>query len=146
MDVESVQPGELTKMKKFVVAYSGSKVSNAVLSLARDHAELFGAHVYVVISLIGGAGEKVEDIGQTREKLVFAKNFLQEKGVSCEVRELVRGVSPGEDLVEFAEENNVDQIYVGVEKKSRTQKILLGSNAQYIILKAPCPVVSINQP
>lgn len=133
-------------MKKFVVAYSGSKVSNAVLSLARDHAELFGAHVFVVISLIGGTGEKVEDIGKTREKLAYAKEFFKEKGVSCEVRELVRGVSPGEDLVDFAEENNVDQIFVGVEKKSRTQKILLGSNAQYIILKAPCPVVSVNQP
>lgn len=133
-------------MKKFVVAYSGSQVSEAVLSLAREHAELFGAHVYVVISLIGGPGEKVEDMGKTRETLLYAKKFLQEKGVSCEIRELVRGVSPGEDLVKFAEDNNVDQIFVGVEKKSRTQKILLGSNAQYIILKAPCPVVSVNQP
>lgn len=133
-------------MKKFVVAYSGSQVSNAALSLARDHAELFGAHVFVVISLIGGVGEKTEDIDKTREKLAFARKYLQEKEVSCEVRELVRGVSPGEDLVDFAEENNADLIFVGVEKKSRTQKILLGSNAQYIILKAPCPVVSVNQP
>ncbi|MFW2368044.1 MAG: universal stress protein [Desulforhopalus sp.] len=132
-------------MKKFVVAYSGSKVSKAALSLARDHAEIFGAHVVVVTSMIGGAGERAEDIGKTNRDLQFAKGFLQEKEISCEVRELVRGVTPGEDLVKFAHDNNVDQIYVGIEKKSRTQKIILGSNAQYIILKAPCPVVSVNQ-
>ena len=53
-------------------------------------------------------------------------------------------MTPGEDMVKYAEENEVDQIFVGIEKKSRTQKLILGSNAQYIILKAPCPVVSVN--
>lgn len=133
-------------MKKFVVAYNGSGVAKAALALARDSAVLLGAHVFVVTSMVGGAGEKVEDIGKTSQDLDYAEQFLKEKGVSCSVRQLVRGVSPGEDLVNFASENQVDQIFVGVEKRSRTQKIILGSNAQYIILKAPCPVVSINHP
>jgi nucleotide-binding universal stress UspA family protein len=30
-----------------------------------------------------------------------------------------------------------------VEKRSKAQKILLGSTAQYIILKAPCPVLTV---
>ncbi|MGW8193072.1 MAG: universal stress protein [Desulforhopalus sp.] len=133
-------------MKKFVVAYNGSGVAKAALALARDFAELLGAHVFVVTSLVGGAGEKVEDIGRASQDLDYAKKFLQEKNISCEMRQLVRGLSPGEDLVNFATENHVDQIFVGVEKRSRTQKIILGSNAQYIILKAPCPVVSVNHP
>ncbi|MFN2355292.1 MAG: universal stress protein [Desulfopila sp.] len=53
-------------------------------------------------------------------------------------------MTPGEDMVQYAKENNVDQIFVGIEKKSRTQKMILRSNAQYVILKAPCPVVSVN--
>jgi nucleotide-binding universal stress UspA family protein len=56
---------------------------------------------------------------------------------------LARGSSPGEDLVYFAEENNIDQLFVGVEKKSKTQKMLLGSTAQYVILNAPCPVTAV---
>ncbi len=71
-------------------------------------------------------------------------NFLKEKGIVCETHQLARGMSPGEDLVRFAEENDIDQIFIGVEKVSRTQKIIVGSNAQYIILKASCPVVSVN--
>jgi nucleotide-binding universal stress UspA family protein len=47
--------------------------------------------------------------------------------------------------VSFAEENDIDQIFIGVEKVSRTQKIIVGSNAQYIILKAPCPVVTVKK-
>jgi nucleotide-binding universal stress UspA family protein len=52
-------------------------------------------------------------------------------------------LSPGEDIVKFAEDNAIDFIFVGIEKKSRAQKILLGSTAQYIILKAGCPVVTV---
>jgi nucleotide-binding universal stress UspA family protein len=34
-------------------------------------------------------------------------------------------------------------MFVGIEKRSRTQKLLLGSTAQFIILKAKCPVVTV---
>jgi nucleotide-binding universal stress UspA family protein len=121
-------------------------VSKAALSLARTYADLFGAEVLVVTSLAGGLGEKPEDIGKASKDLDYAKKFFQEKNIPCKAFQLVRGMSPGEDLVVFAKENNVDQIFVGIEKKSKTQKIILGSNAQYIILKAPCPVVSVNSP
>ncbi len=128
-----------------LIGYSGSNECKTALSLVRDHAEIFDAKVFVVASTGGGAREKQADIDKAREDLAFANIFLLEKGIDCECHQLARGVSPGEDLILFAEENEVDQIYVGIEKKSRTQKILLGSTAQYIILKAPCPVVTVNK-
>jgi len=100
----------------------------------------------VVASLGGGKTEKPEDIDKADQDLAYAEHFLKEKEISCETHQLVRGLAPGEDMVRFAEDNEIDQIFVGVEKKSRTQKLLLGSNAQYIILKAPCPVISVNHP
>jgi nucleotide-binding universal stress UspA family protein len=130
---------------KFLVGYNGSEVSKAALSLARTYADLFGAKVLVVTSMAGGAGEKADEIGKATRDLQFAEQFFQEKGIPCETHQLARGMTPGEDMVKFAEENEIDQIFVGIEKKSRTQKLILGSNAQYIILKAPCPVVSINK-
>lgn len=130
----------------FLVAYNGSDVSKAVLALARSHAEIFGAGVIVVTSMGGGRGEKPDMIGKAEQDLAYAEKYFQEKGIACETHQLARGMSPGEDLVSFAKENKIDQIFVGVEKKSRTQKIIVGSNAQYIILKAPCPVVSLNHP
>lgn len=132
-------------MMRFLVAYNGSDVAKAALSLARTHAEAHGATIFVVTSMGGGRTEKPEEIARVSKELEAAEQFLSEKRIACEVHQLARGMTAGEDLVSFAEENEIDQIYVGVQKKSRTQKIIVGSTAQYIILKAPCPVVSVNR-
>lgn len=131
---------------KFLVSYNGSDVSKAALSLARTYADLFGAKVLVATSMPGGGSEKPEHIEKANKDLKFAEKYFKEKGIPCETHQLARGMAPGEDMVFFAKEHDVDQIFVGIEKKSRTQKIILGSNAQYIILKAHCPVVSVNSP
>jgi len=56
---------------------------------------------------------------------------------------LVRGFFPGEDLVHFAIEKGIDQIVVGLKKVSPVGMILFGSNARFVILNAPCPVLSV---
>ncbi|MEJ2220789.1 MAG: universal stress protein [Desulfobacterales bacterium] len=127
---------------KFLVGYNGSVEAKAALSLARDFARIFKAKVFVMASMEGGTGEKIEDINQAEENLRKAKEFFEEQGVECETHQMARGLTPGEDLVKFAEENQIDQIFVGIEKKSKTSKLLLGSTAQYVILKAPCPVIT----
>ncbi len=129
----------------FLVGYNGSKESKSALSLARDHAALVSAKVVVVASTGGGSRETPEDIHKAAKNLLFAEKFLAEKSIACESYQLARGVLPGEDLVRYAQENKIDQIYVGIELKSRTQKFLIGSNAQHIILNAPCPVVTVNR-
>ena len=128
---------------KFLVGYNGSAEAKAALLLARDFAKIFDAKVFVMASMEGGAGEKLEDINQAEQNLREAKEIFDEQDVECETHQMARGLAPGEDLVKFAEENQIDQIYVGIEKKSKTSKILLGSTAQYVILKAPCPVITV---
>ncbi len=128
---------------KFLVGYNGSVEAKAALSLARDFAKTFNAQVLVMSSMEGGAGEKVEDINQAEQNLREAKDFFNEQGVECETHQMARGLTPGEDLVKFAAENQIDQIFVGIEKKSRTSKLILGSTAQFVILKAPCPVITV---
>ena len=127
---------------KFLVGYNGSVEAKAALALASDFAQTFNAKVFVMLSMEGGAGEKVEQIAQAEQSLREAKDFLDEQGVEGETHQLARGLAPGEDLVRFAEENQIDQIFVGIEKKSRTSKLILGSTAQFVILKAPCPVIT----
>ena len=56
---------------------------------------------------------------------------------------MIRGLSPGEDLIEFANENKIDQIVVGVKRRSKVGKLLMGSTAQYVILQAECPVITV---
>ena len=131
---------------KLLVAYNGSDVAKAALDLARKQAEAFGATVVIVNSAEGGMEESPDAIHQTGSALEEARSYLKAAGVPCEIEQLVRGMSPAEDIVRFAREHLIDQIFVGVEKKSKTQKIILGSTAQYVILKAGCPVTTVNTP
>ena len=128
---------------KLVAAYNGTDESKLALDLAKKHAKIFNAKLLVISSSEGGKGEKPEEIIKIELELSQIKEDLKREEIDGEVDQLARGFSPGEDLVMFAEENDIDQIYVGIRKKSRTSKLILGSTAQYIILKASCPVISV---
>ena len=128
---------------KLLVSYSGTKESEAALKIARKHAKIFDAKLVVVSSSEGGKGEKPEEINKIKQDLESLQKDISEDGIECEVEQLARGLTPGEDIVLFAKENDIEQIYVGIRKKSRTSKLILGSTAQYIILKANCPVTSV---
>lgn len=130
-------------MMKYLVGFNGSKIAQSALALARDFAKIFNATVSIMTSMGGGVAEKLEDIKRAENDLKAAKAFLEAENVVCETHQMARGLSPGEDLVQFAEENNIDHLFVGIEKQSRTRKVLLGSTAQYVILKAPCPVTTV---
>jgi len=127
---------------KLLVAFNGSDAAKAALSLARDHAKTHNATLYVITSMEGGSKETAAEVHKAENNLKFARKFIEEKGVRCETFQLARGLTPGEDIISFADENDIDHIFIGIEKKSKAQKILLGSTAQYVILKAKCPVTT----
>lgn len=127
-----------------LVAYNGSDEAKAALDLARDYAEIHDAVVHIITSMEGGPREKLKAINKSKEDLRYAMEVMKTSGIKCEGYQTVRGLSPGEDLIRYAEENNIRHIFVGIEKKSRTRKLLLGSTAQYVILKASCPVTTIH--
>jgi nucleotide-binding universal stress UspA family protein len=75
--------------------------------------------------------------------LEYAKSLFEENDIPCNTHLLIRGHTAGEDLVEFAKENQVGEIIVGVKRRSKVGKLLMGSTAQYVILQADCPVVTV---
>jgi nucleotide-binding universal stress UspA family protein len=128
---------------KILVGYDGSNVAKEALALAKKHAKTFTASVEIVTSMTKGTKSEREDIEKAEGGLEYAKGLFIEENISCNTHLLIRGLSPGEDIVEFAKENNVDEIIVGVKRRSKVGKILMGSTAQYVILKAHCPVVGV---
>ena len=71
------------------------------------------------------------------------QRLFDDEKTPCEQKLLVRGLSPEEDLVQFAGENKVDEIVIGIKRQSKVGKLLFGSTAQYVILDATCPVVTV---
>ena len=68
---------------------------------------------------------------------------LADSGVEHEVRQLVRGFEPAEDLIGIAETADADLIVIGLRRRSPVGKLILGSNAQRILLDAQCPVLAV---
>ena len=128
---------------KILVGYDGTNSAKEALSLAKIHAKAFGASVEVVSSMQKGTESERNDIEQAERGLEYAKSLFEEDGIACNTHLLIRGLSAGEDLVEFASENDISEIVVGVKRRSKVGKLLMGSTAQYVILQAGCPVVSV---
>ena len=68
---------------------------------------------------------------------------LEESGVEHDIRQLVRGFEPAEDLISIAEANNAELLVIGLRRRSPVGKLILGSNAQRVLLDAPCPVLAV---
>ena len=128
---------------KILVGYEESRVADAALKLAHKHAKAYGADLFIVTSLEQGPGLKKEAIDKAESRLEKIRKPFTADDIPCEVRATVSYQSPGEDLVNFAKENDVDEIIIGVKRRSKVGKLVFGSNAQYIILEAPCPVLSV---
>lgn len=128
---------------KIMVCYNGSRSSRAALDLAIEHARCFGGGIYLVASMERGTDREQEKINTIEEEQQRAAEKVKAEGVECETHLLVRGVSPEEDLVDYAVEQEVDEIVIGIRKRSKMDKLIFGSTAQYVILHAPCPVVTV---
>jgi nucleotide-binding universal stress UspA family protein len=128
---------------KILVGYDGTNSAKEALNLAKTHAKAFGGNINVVTSMEKGTDAQREQIEQSERGLEWAKSLFDENDIPCQTHLLIRGMTSGEDLVEFAEENKIDEIIVGVKRRSKVGKLLMGSTAQYVILNAPCPVVTV---
>jgi nucleotide-binding universal stress UspA family protein len=128
---------------KILVGFDGSNVSREAIALAAEHANAFKAEIIIVRSMVGGPEVPRKDFEDAENGLEYEKNQLLDKKIPCESILSVRGMEAGEDLVRMAEENKAEEIIIGVRRRSKVGKLLFGSTAQYVILNATCPVVSV---
>lgn len=128
---------------KILVGYDGSRASEKALKLAQNHAKAFNADIYLMTSLEQGPTLQKEDIEKAEDDLENLKRPFKSDGIHCEADVVVSHLSAGEDLVQFIQENKIDEIFIGVKKRSKVEKLVFGSTAQYVILNAPCPVILV---
>jgi hypothetical protein len=77
----------------------------------------------------------VEQVTEYRDEFEAVQARLDGEGIDYELRELVRGKPAGEDLVTLAAEVDADLIVIGLRRRSPVGKLVLGSNAQDILLQ-----------
>jgi len=132
---------------KILVGYDYSTVTQDVLALAKQQAQAFKAEVHLLRSLERNPELQRElrrdTIQQAEQNLDQVKREFANMGLACDTHVVVGRLSAGENIVQFAEQNSIDLIVIGVRRRSKVGKLLFGSNAQLIILTAPCPVLTV---
>jgi nucleotide-binding universal stress UspA family protein len=128
---------------RILMYYDGSEESKEAIPIVKLHGKAFKAKVDVVSSLIKGDESRLGEIEQRENELEYVKSMFEKENIPCETHLLIRGLEPGEDVVKFATEKNVDEIIIGTEKRTRVEKFLLGSVAQHVIYNSNRPVVIV---
>ncbi|MFW5930426.1 MAG: universal stress protein [Desulfosalsimonas sp.] len=137
---------------EIMVCYDYEDPDGKLLDIAKLQARAFNAFVHIVSSHPGSYREEVkkreadklwEEVEKIEKGLESAKAIFDEAGIACATHVSMRGLNPGEDLVLYARENRLDFIFISIQKKSRMDKLIFGSTAQYVLLHAHCPVVSV---
>jgi nucleotide-binding universal stress UspA family protein len=95
---------------KILIGYDGSNSAKDALKLAQDRAKAFNATVDVITSMFEANNDKYEEVRQAELGLEYAKTLLGEDNIHCETHLLIHGHSAGEELVQFAEDNQINEI------------------------------------
>ena len=118
-----------------VVGYVDSPEGRAALDRAVAEAQQRGARLIVINSQKGGWSLSPEHAVEVDDEMNTLHARLHEIGVEHEVRQLVRGEDPADDL-----------IVIGLRRRTPVGKLIMGSNAQSILLDAACPVLAVKAP
>ncbi|MGL4745548.1 MAG: universal stress protein [Dermatophilaceae bacterium] len=126
-----------------VVGFVPTKEGRAALSRATAEARSRNVKLVVINSNRGGRDLDDRTARAAEDELRRATDDLERDGVDVEVRQLVRGKEPAEDLIAVADETDADLIVIGLRRRTPVGKLILGSNAQRILLDAPCAVLAV---
>ena len=138
--------------RNMVIATDGSENTQRAISYGIEIAKLSGATVhalYVVdtssfssIPMDAGWEEMYEILRKEGEKAVFeVKESGEAAGV--EVREVLWEGHPSTEIINFAENNDIDLIVMGTIGKTGLDRFLLGSVAEKVVRNSKVPVLVV---
>ena len=134
-------------MKKILAPIDGSQNSLEALKSARDMAEKFGSQLIIINVQKPASFDTSEPVDEdipameAASQKVLDKGLEVVKGISLEVRaEKVCCGDPAEQIIQFADDEDVDLIVMGSHGLSGVRKFLLGSVSDKVVQHASKPV------
>jgi nucleotide-binding universal stress UspA family protein len=125
-----------------VVGWIATPAGQAAMTAAVEETRRRNGRLVIVHSARGG-GDDASTVVAVRDALEELEKRLIQEGLDVTVLDLVRGNDPADDLIEVATQEDAALIVIGLRRRSAVGKLLLGSNAQEILLRASCPVLAV---
>jgi len=146
-------PSALIEFKRVLVPTDYSELSLAALDYASTFSKLFGAQVYLLHTLDTIPVLALEGMDLTTEKVIYeteinAKTDLHTFVVSriqskLNLIEVVRKGIAEDEIVKFAESENIDLIVMATHGRSGIAHVLMGSVAEKVIQRSRVPVLIV---
>lgn len=124
----------------------------AVRLARRVGGEVIYVHVAVETPLygeqpIGGTDTRAVYEAQRRWAVdALTTRVEQAKADGVAARQMLRVGTPVDEVLAAASEENVDMIVIGTHGRTGLDRWLLGSVAERIVRRAPCPVLTVRPP
>jgi len=146
----------MIKLKKILCPIDFSACSTYALTYAidlslKDHASLYLIHV--IETYMGDIGDILKQIDlllddkQTDNLKMRLINLIPDEiRTNISIDTLVVKGAPFVEIIKAAKDNQVDLIVMGTHGKTALDYILIGSVAERVIQRSPCPVLSIRLP
>lgn len=142
-------------IKTILVPTDFSECSDVAVKYGRAMADTFGASLHLLhvvqdpYTQPWAAEAFPAPLGDMLEQWqAQARARLQElmpEGERADVMVAVQVGSPFHEIVRYAEEQAVDLIVIGTHGRGPIGHMLLGSVAEKVVRRAPCPVLTVRQ-
>jgi len=137
-------------MKNVLVAVNFDEASNVALRYARSLAKNFGARLHVLhvmenLFLRPMANDpRAIEAGMTRRLL---ETLSDEDRTELNAVPVIRkSDAPAEEIVKYANAEQIDLIVMGTHGRPGMAHLLMGSVAEKVVRSAPCPVLTLRHP
>ena len=116
-------------------------------ALARDHGgRLVLLHVHPPEIVYGEMAPIIEEPAAVRAALKEELDLWRPTDRSVPTDCVLKEGNPATTIVETAKELHADLIVMGTHGRSGVGRLLLGSVAEVVLRKAPCPVLTVKVP
>ena len=122
-----------------VVGYVTTKEGAAALDAAVTEVRRRQSRLVVVLA----RRSQGEDTSSLEAEADTVRDLLDDADIAYDIRQLGRSEDVAESLVSTADEVGAELIVIGLRRRSPVGKLVLGANAQRILLDAPCPVLAV---
>lgn len=139
--------------RNIVIATDGSENTRRAVSHGIEIAKLSGATVYALYvvntsSIISdswtiGKESIYQIIRSEGEKAVSEVKKIGDKS-GVKVKEVVLDGYPGSEIIDFAENNDIDLIVMGTLGKTGLDRLLIGSVAEKVVRGSKVPVMVVS--
>src|SRR5262245_26173308 len=147
----------MINLKRILVPTDFSEHSKNALRYAAAFGEKFGAEVYLlhVFQDLAIFQPDAVTVGPVTppidEMLAAARTALERSLADCRIKNVafkieVREGTPFEAIVDFAKTQNIDLIVLGTHGRGWLAHVLMGSVAEKVVRKSPCPVLTVRHP